>query len=58
MLAKMSMQINDFDSGIKYLIKGIEILEDLFSSFHISNIDSKLKTKMHVLQISNRLSKF
>ncbi len=55
-LAKMSMQISNFETALKYLIKCIDILEDLFSTFHLSDIDYRYKNKMQVLQISNRLS--
>ncbi len=56
-LAKMSVQLCDFESALKYFIKCIEILEDLYSTFHITEIDRKYKTKMHFLHIANRLSK-
>ena len=53
----MSVQLCDFESALKYFIKCIEILEDLYSTFHITEIDRKYKTKMHFLHIANRLSK-
>ncbi len=55
-LAKMSIQLSDFESALKYFIKCIEILEDLYQTFHILDINKKYKSKLHFLNIVNRLS--
>lgn len=55
-MVKMSLQVNSIDFALKYLIKCIEVLQDLFEVFNVSNLDRKFKTRMQFLQISNRLS--
>ena len=57
-LAKISVQVGDFEAALKFFIKSIEILEDLHSAFHVIEIDKKYKTKLHFLYMANRLSKF
>ncbi len=55
-LANISIQLNDFESSLRYFIKCIEILEDLYATFHLVELNKKFKTKMQLFQISNRLS--
>ncbi len=45
-----------FDHSLRYLIKSIEILEDLYSSFSSCDLNSKYKTKLQLYQIGYRLS--
>ena len=54
-LANISIQMNDFESSLRYFIKSIEILEDLYATFHLVELNKKFKTKMQLFQISNRL---
>lgn len=53
----MSIKMSDYESALKYFMKCIEILEDLYSTFHLAEIDKRYKTKLHFLYIANRLSK-
>ncbi|RNA33948.1 hypothetical protein BpHYR1_021301 [Brachionus plicatilis] len=55
-MAKISLQINSIDFALKFIIKCIEVLQDLFEVFNVSDLDRKFKTRMQFLQISNRLS--
>lgn len=55
-IAKMSLLANSVDFALKYIIKCIEVLQDLFEAFYVSDLDRKFKTRMQFLQISNRLS--
>lgn len=57
-MANISIQINDFESSLRFFIKCIELLEDLYSGFHLVELNRKFKTKMQLCQINNRLSKY
>jgi hypothetical protein len=56
-LAKLSLQTNEFDLALKYLIKSIEMAEDLHSTFLMSNLNIRYKNRMEYLRLSNRISK-
>ena len=55
-LANISIQLNDYEAALRFFIKCIEVLDDLFNAFHLSDMNPKFKTKMQILQINNRLS--
>ena len=45
-----------FEHSLKYLIKAIEVLEDLYSTFSTTELNVRYKTKVQYYQICFRLS--
>ena len=55
-LVKLSLQMNNVETGLKFTIKCIELFEDLSVGFHIAELGKKFRKKQTFLQIRNKLS--
>jgi hypothetical protein len=55
-LVNLSNQMCLFDHSLKYLIKAIEVLEDLYTTFSTTELNVRFKTRVQYYQICYRLS--
>lgn len=56
LLASNMFRLNDIEATLKYSMRSLDPLNDLFDSFHILNLDKRFKTPKLLLQINYQLS--